>query len=83
MSTDATAPGNNQRKIDLALKGANDRYQRLVMRIRRAEECAECRCKRTVVVSLRDHRRSQVAFCAACLSDMLCALCNVIHRRNR
>jgi hypothetical protein len=81
MNHRTTARTNNKRSLATALKGASDRYQRLLDRIRRAQDCAECREKRTVIVTKAYSLHNQVAFCAPCLSDMLCALCNLTHRR--
>jgi len=81
MSASTAAATINKRSLDLALKGVSDHYQHLLERIRRAQECAECHEKRSVVVTKAYGRHGQVSFCAACLSDMLAALCNVTHRR--
>lgn len=77
-SKDGHTSGSGYPSID-----GGDRHQQLALNIRRAQECAQCGRKLTVVVTKARSYREQVAFCAACLSEMLCALCNKTHRRKR
>lgn len=83
MSASTATATNNKRLVEETLKSVGDPFQQLASGIRRAQECGQCRQKKTVVVTKARSYRKQVAFCASCLSDMLCALCNATHRRKR
>lgn len=83
MSTSTTAATNDKRKIDLTIIGGSDRMQRLFDGIRKGQECFQCQEKRTVIRTGGRSWGREIVFCAPCLADLLCVLCNKTHRRKR